>query len=567
MSNNLQANFKSIDAEITSSWAFGESIHDSEFVSFYTFVEKIKSAQQKNTQILPSKPFNGSVQVYYSFKYNDTIVQTEHAFYENIWQGFRETLRMILDGHDNLLPGGMNRIIDRQIKAAENQNPNISALQLVECIPLFNTAVQEAHKRSQDTVKKFSIYRDIRICIYFGNSAGMPYSRVPVQLQDLISQHIKPLIEKPPTQRKKPTPKDFENTLNAVEEESGRFYPTGPVAKSLFKNKCVVLEGVAGCGKSYQINTLSREDTGYGKANITTVVFHPSTSYEEFVSGLRPNFSRQENEPEFVSHEGVFLQACRKAVENPTTPHLLFIDEINRANTSRVFGDLMLVIETSKRVSVKKLQDHREKLYGSVFAADADIPQGFTYATLQTPIYYQGKIYNRLVVPDNLHILGTMNSTDRSVGTIDLALRRRFIWMEMNPHNETDLRTELEAERGAISEELDIVIERYADINAILESEVGPDARLGHSYFFSRNSTPEDIARALLTQLAEIAATFNISSGILEKIGSINGLSVKMVGQRLGSRPRVVGSWSGPGLPSAPKPAGQIPWLEVTGGE
>ena len=141
---------------------------------------------------------------------------------------------MILDGHDNLLPGGMNRIIDRQIKAAENQNPNISALQLVECIPLFNTAVQEAHKRSQDTVKKFSIYRDIRICIYFGNSAGMPYSRVPVQLQDLISQHIKPLIEKPPTQRKKPTPKDFENTLNAVEEESGRFYPTGPVAKSHF---------------------------------------------------------------------------------------------------------------------------------------------------------------------------------------------------------------------------------------------------------------------------------------------------------------------------------------------
>jgi len=330
VSNNLQANFKSIDAEITSSWAFGESIHDSEFVSFYTFVEKIKSAQQKNTQILPSKPFNGSVQVYYSFKYNDTIVQTEHAFYENIWQGFRETLRMILDGHDNLLPGGMNRIIDRQIKAAENQNPNISALQLVECIPLFNTAVQEAHKRSQDTVKKFSIYRDIRICIYFGNSAGMPYSRVPVQLQNLISQHIKPLIEKPPTQRKKPTPKDFENTLNAVEEESGRFYPTGSVAKSLFKNKCVVLEGVAGCGKSYQINTLSREDTGYGKANITTVVFHPSTSYEEFVSGLRPNFSRQEDEPEFVSHEGVFLQACRKAVENPTTPHLLFIDEIHR---------------------------------------------------------------------------------------------------------------------------------------------------------------------------------------------------------------------------------------------
>ncbi len=74
------------------------------------------------------------------------------------------------------------------------------------------------------------------------------------------------------------------------------------------------------------------------------------------MSGLRPNFSRQEDEPEFVSHEGVFLQACRKAVENSTTPHLLFIDEINRANTSRVFGDLMLVIETSKRVSVKNFR-------------------------------------------------------------------------------------------------------------------------------------------------------------------------------------------------------------------
>lgn len=378
------------------------------------------------------------------------------------------------------------------------------------------------------------------------------------------------------------------------------------IIKKLNDYSNVIAEGVAGCGKSHMLESL--KDTtingGYGPENVTTVVFHPSTSYEEFVSGLRPNFAYGTETPDFISHEGIFLQACAKAVrlarsyaahrartgadtslgQDPAhreaPAHLLFIDEINRANTSRVFGDLMLVLEKSKRhnYATDTDGDWQNHMHGALVAnydredssssaQPVTIPPHVTYATLQTPVFVprirddgtqdwsRGRSYSRLVVPDNLHILGTMNSTDRSVGTIDLALRRRFHWHEMEPMRKDDLKEALTAagrDLGA-DPELSLLVDAYDRLNTSLKNEVGPDARLGHAYFFEPKASAPEIADALLTQLAEVAATFNIKETPhtnpdfprkLAGISDLCGRYVEYVGHGLGRRPHIGGTWN-----------------------
>ncbi|WP_237222884.1 McrB family protein [Rothia nasimurium] len=285
------------------------------------------------------------------------------------------------------------------------------------------------------------------------------------------------------------------------------------VVRELESNTNVIVEGVAGAGKSHLLQEL-RKNGVYGEdgSQLEVVVFHPSTSYEEFVSGIRPNFMKEEGEGEFVSQEGVFVEMCNRAADTPDKKYLLFIDEINRANTSRVFGDLMLVLEESKRQDFKDLPEAGRS--GALLEASVqDIPG--EYVRLQTPIYKNGKEYNKLVVPSNLHVLGTMNTTDRSVGTIDLALRRRFHWITQEPMSDRDeLLTALELSEGK-EESVGLVVDWFMHANTVLKTEVGPDARLGHAYFFGKDGDTEAIAEALLNQLKEIAFTFNIDEKVL----------------------------------------------------
>lgn len=293
----------------------------------------------------------------------------------------------------------------------------------------------------------------------------------------------------------------------------------------------VIVEGVAGSGKSHLLSALSAHYD-----DVEVVVFHPSTSYEEFVSGLRP-----QQDGSFTGVAGTFVRVCQRAAQSPEKRFLLFIDEINRANTSRVFGDLLLPVEKSKRARTADLD-------GSPLSTEKS-PE-FLQVRLQTPVGPKGNEPggNLLAVPDNLHILGTMNSTDRSVGTIDLALRRRFVWLEMEPLNADVLGTD-PAMTGKLADAVAsgdwaTVIDWYGQANKELLEELGPDARLGHSYVFSA-ATPLAAAKGLASQLAEIAFTFNLSSEVLDNIPSIDlsgaGVSVNATyrGQGLGRRPSV----------------------------
>lgn len=321
----------------------------------------------------------------------------------------------------------------------------------------------------------------------------------------------------------------------------------------------VVVEGVAGSGKSHLIHSLKA-----AYAHVELVVFHPSTSYEEFVSGLRPR-----SDGGFEGRAGVFVEMCVRAARRPDELFLLFIDEINRANTSRVFGDLMLPLEKSKRVDFGetaldeallarrplgddvsvRLQTPVDVLpeVGSP-AEDGDVPPSSPFGAAgwigverrTTPL---GLGY--LVVPQNLHVLGTMNSTDRSVGSLDLALRRRFAWMTMEPLSSARLLSHPAiVERMAGDQAWGTVIQWYDEVNARLLAELGPDARLGHSYFFAE-PTAGGAAMQLITQLAEIVHVFHAPEAAVESFPVLSlpsdgaGWEIAYEGQGFGRRPVV----------------------------
>lgn len=279
-------------------------------------------------------------------------------------------------------------------------------------------------------------------------------------------------------------------------------------------HKNVILEGVAGSGKTHLLGALKEQYQG----RTAVLVFHPSTSYEDFVVGLRPQGEG------FAVVPGPFLLMCERASRDPEQDYLLFIDEVNRANTARVLGDLLMVIESSKRSlhdtevventgASQPYWEWEAKDFQTVLTdAELDGRDDLVSVQLQTPLDGRRK---HLIVPPNLHILGTMNTTDRSVGTIDLALRRRFRWITAGVLAGEALKSALGEDR---TNDLAQVIEWHERTNERLRKEIGPDSQLGHSYFFADGASALEVAEALVNQLAEIAHTFNFSDTLVDSI-------------------------------------------------
>ena len=282
-------------------------------------------------------------------------------------------------------------------------------------------------------------------------------------------------------------------------EDIETLFRTAPEASTLeallraYKN--VVIEGVPGTGKSHSIDSARALFDGF----TSVVVMHPSTSYEDMIEGVRPaagsasdgsrfqpvgangDFARAYGNPStsseldqaFCIRAGRFLLACAKACNNPNEDHLIVLDELNRCNVPRAFGELLLLLEPSKR----------KRFEGGTW-------RGGQTATLP----YSGLTF---FVPDNLHVLGTMNTTDRSVAPLDQALRRRFAFHRLEPMTDTELKAAI-GEVAADSLMAD-AIDAWHALNHELENKLGPDMMLGHSYFF-------DAARAMTNGAAADAA-------------------------------------------------------------
>ncbi|TGE19755.1 AAA family ATPase [Hymenobacter elongatus] len=233
----------------------------------------------------------------------------------------------------------------------------------------------------------------------------------------------------------------------------------------------LIVQGPPGTGKTFLARRLAWLGLGStDAARIELVQFHPSYSYEDFIQGFRPDAQGV-----FRLTAGVLLDICQKAAAEPDKPYFLLIDEINRGNVSRIFGELLLLLETDKRGP-----GHAVRL---------------PYAPADAP---------RFFVPENLFVIGTMNTADRSLAPLDYALRRRFAFIRMTPEFGLPLQ-QLLAAHAVPTPVISRLVGRLTELNQAIadDPELGPDFQLGHSYFCQPPPNPAESAAWLAAILEQ----------------------------------------------------------------
>lgn len=229
-------------------------------------------------------------------------------------------------------------------------------------------------------------------------------------------------------------------------------------------------------------------ETGVGLGQIEFITFHQSYSYEEFIEGIRPNLD-DENELTYSLEKGIFKRISDRAKFDQENNYVIIIDEINRGNISKIFGELITLIEPSKRL----------------FTENDEHPKKIT-------LPYSKK---RFGVPKNLYILGTMNTADKSIALLDSALRRRFSFTEMLP-NSSVIKDNINI-KGIEVEKL------FETINSRIEFLIDKDHMIGHSYFLKikDNQTIEGLALIFKNEIIPLLSEYFY--GDFEKIQLVLG--------------------------------------------
>lgn len=226
----------------------------------------------------------------------------------------------------------------------------------------------------------------------------------------------------------------------------------------------MIFEGPPGAGKTYVAELFARHFTGNAlegphDERIVVVQFHQSYGYEDFVQGIRPE-TNAIGQLEYRVRDGVFKRLCDTAARNPEENFVIVVDEINRGNISRVFGELLFLLE------------YRDKRVSLPYSRPDDPP---------------------FSIPKNVYMIGTMNTTDRSLAQIDYALRRRFFFYRMLPIVDGAapvLERWLEKQNFG-QEDQERALRLFVALNKRIQARLGEHYQVGHSYFMTPDIASE----------------------------------------------------------------------------
>ena len=277
-------------------------------------------------------------------------------------------------------------------------------------------------------------------------------------VQKLESLFIKDAPEAPIPEQKEIIYPDYTDSdfLDEVFMDADRYEV---LVNLLNAKKNIILQGAPGVGKTFTAKRLAYSIMGKRDASrIMMVQFHQSYSYEDFIMGYRPTNTGFELTP------GPFYQFCKLAQDDDERDYFFIIDEINRGNLSKIFGELLMLIERDKR---------GEKLR----------------------LLYSNELFS---VPKNIHIIGMMNTADRSLAMIDYALRRRFAFFELEPSFDSVGFKSIMAESDNLK--FNTLVEQIKSLNEFISKDdsLGDGFRIGHSYLCTNDEITDEWLNAVV---------------------------------------------------------------------
>lgn len=283
---------------------------------------------------------------------------------------------------------------------------------------------------------------------YWAQKYGVPEQHPP----DASTEELTDYLAEDPIEAEDAPLYTVENII-----AEGCFLPSEKLTEILArwkKKKNLILQGPPGTGKTWLAKRLGfalvgSNDRETAKSRLRVVQFHPSLSYEDFVRGWRPA-----GEGRLALVDGILIQAINSAASEPDRPFVLVIEEINRGNPSQIFGEMLTLLEDSKRQPSEAVE--------LAYKRDPD---------------------ERVHIPANLHVIGTMNIADRSLAMVDLALRRRFAFVDLEP-TFGRVWSDWCSKRGIDGEMLMQIESRIVALNAEISSSasLGRQFQIGHSY-------------------------------------------------------------------------------------